>query len=174
LPYSSVRLDIPSSATVGDAVDFAVTGSIGGTKPDWPNFTIGIAYHDGPVNSVKIIMNGNEYRIEKGWALIITSKNVNPGTTLTMKGKVKFESVGKYDLVGVAGYVDEGKGGLIIDSSDLKTVDVSEPGVKFAGVQIPWWALAAAGACVAVIAAVGVVMYIEHEKETKMLMMLSR
>jgi hypothetical protein len=159
---------------VGDAVDFAVTGSIGTTKPNWPNFAIGIAYHDGPVDSVKIILYGKEYRIQKGWSIVITSKNVDPGTTLTMKGKVKFESVGKYDLDGVAGYVDERKGALIVDSSDLKTVDVSEPGVEFVGTKVPWWALAAAGACVAVIVAVGAVMYIEHEKETKMLMTLSR
>jgi hypothetical protein len=174
LPYSSVRLDIPSRATVGDAVDFTVTGSIGTTKPNWPNFTIGLAYHDGPVESVNIIVYGKEYIIQKGWALIITTNKVDPGTTLTMKGKVKLESTGTYVLVGIAGYTDESKGGLVIDSKDEKTVEVSEPGVEFGGVRVPWWALAVAGASVAVIVAIGAVMYIEHEKEMKMLMMLSR
>jgi hypothetical protein len=170
--YSSVRLDIQSRATVGDKVKFTTTGSIGSTRPDWPNFTIGLAYHDGPVDYIRIVVYGREYTIRKGWALVVITRKVDPGTTLTLSGVIKFESTGNYELVGIAGYTDESRGGVVIDSSDPKRVEVLEPGIEFGGIRIPWWALALAGGCVAVISAVAVIAHIEHEKEMRMLMLL--
>jgi hypothetical protein len=171
--YSSVRLDVASRATVGDKVEYTVIGSIGSTKPNWPNFAVGLAYHDGPVESLRITAWGREYRLRRGWALVATEKRVDPGTTVVLSGRIIFESVGSYVLVGVAGYVDEIRGGVVIDSSDLKTVEVAEPGIRLGDLAIPWWALAAAGACVAVAVATGVVLHTEHEKEMAMLMALA-
>ena len=176
--YSSVRLDVASRATVGDKVEYTVTGSIGSTKPDWPNFAVGLVYHDGPAESLRITAWGREYRVQKGWALVATVKSVDPKTSVILSGKIIFESAGRYDLIGVAGYVDESKGGLVIDSSDLKTVEVAEPEIRLGDLGlgelvIPWWALAVAGACVAVAVAAGVVLHAEHEKEMEILMMLA-
>jgi hypothetical protein len=157
---------------VGDEVKFSATGSIGSTKPDWPNFAVGLLYHDGPVDSIKVIGYWGEYDIKKGWVLHLNTKKVDPGTTLSLGGKIKFESTGKYELAGVAGYVDGEKGGFIIDSSDPKTVEVFEPVLEFVGIRIPWWILAIAGACVAIATVAGVALYMEHKREMELLMML--
>jgi hypothetical protein len=172
LKYTSVRLDIPDKATVGDEVIFTVTGSIGPTRPNWPNFAIGIKYEYGPAESLKIILGDREHRIDKGFVLAVVTRNFDPGTTMTMRGRIKFELPGSYDLVGIAGYYDRNANAIVSDSRDVKTIEVREPRVEADGVGIPWWALALAGASVAVIATVGAVMYIEREREMRMLMLL--
>jgi hypothetical protein len=172
LPYTSVKIYVPARVTLGEPLRFTVSGSIGTTKPDWPNFAVGVSYLDGPDNFIKVVIHGRPFNLWKGSTAYVISRRVEPGTVVIVDGTIEFRVPGVYDLAGAAGYVDESKGVFIVDSQDPVRVEVLEPGIEIGWIRIPWWVLALAGGCVAVISTVAIVAYIEREREMALLMSL--
>ena len=179
--YTTVALTVPSSANVGDTVDYTVKGTLTATPYYWPNFAIGLWYVDGPANKLKIWVEGSEMEISKNVLVYKTSNRLEYGSTLTMTGRIKIDAAGTYLFKGVAGYYDEGKNSFNIDSEDEGKIEAKSPIITPPTVptipgapEIPWWPIAIAGAVVAVIGIVIAVVIHEEEKEMMYMMMLVR
>lgn len=177
--YTTVALAVPSSANVGDTVNFTVKGMLTATPYYWPNFAIGLAYIDGPANKVKIWVEGSEMEISKHALVYRVGEKLEYGATLTMTGRIKVDAPGTYVFKGVAGYYDEGKNSFYIDSEDEGKIEAKSPVItppttppSVPGApEIPWWPIAIAGAIVAIVGVIIAVAINEEEKEMMYMVM---
>jgi hypothetical protein len=163
--YSSVSLELPGKATIGQ-VDFKVTGRLNSAAP-WPNFAAGIFYDDGPVDSVKIVVEGREFNVGKGSGVAVyASPCPSPPYTLTMSGKIEFEVEGDYTFIGASGYIDFDRRVFVPDDMVTKSITVERPP------EVPWLLIAGVAGVVGLIAVGAVVLIEERRREEMMMAML--
>jgi hypothetical protein len=132
--YSSVAFMLPSSTDTGRA-SFTITGTLNAKPPDWPNFAIGLVYVDGPTDSVKVIMDSDEYTISRGGpgVAVLTGACPNPPFSMSMAGYIVFSKEGYYTFHGVSGYIMNSI--FYVDDKAEKSITV-----KLAGGQPTGWA----------------------------------
>jgi len=175
LSSTTVSLDIPSQADIGSPVSWSVKATLQ-TDVNWPNLATSIVYHDGPTDSVTVVMDSNTIRVPKGFtAYVVYKDRPSKGDTIEARGKVVLDREGTYIFRGVAGYIDASRGVFFVDSYDEKSVAAKTPTVTSpGGQQIPWIPIALAGAAAALIAVIGVVAYQEMKREELMMLMMLR
>jgi hypothetical protein len=147
---------------------------------------IGIAYVDGPADSIKVKAAGGEYEIPKGWFLAVYESGVTEPACASLAwptpSGLLYPSVGVYTLRFLAGYVKD-KTFYYTDYKDLGFKCQEKPPAEKPKewweqpwlFGIPVWQWIALGGGIGVIAIVaGVVAYEEREREMLYTLMLAR
>jgi hypothetical protein len=164
--YSSVEeFTIPSSVEAGADCPFKITGHLHTSPPEWPNFAVGFAYIEGPMDEVTVVVDTQEFRIRPGQAVAVYTSPVPPTCTrITLSGKARKLEAGRYKFVALTGYVKEGA--IYVDDRVEKTVEAVAP-------AWPWWLIPLA-AGVGVVAVVGAVIAYEERRREELLLLLRK
>ena len=117
-----VEFDVPSKVSVGEVVDAKVVGKVT-VNAEVMNFIVGVAYQDGPTDSIQFFDGKVWHPLNKHSVAFITIGMAVGGREYTAVIKLKFPKEGTYDVRGVVGYIKPGDG-IVVDDYVDKYVEV--------------------------------------------------
>jgi len=138
--YSQITtFDLPDKATAGQVVAFRVGAQLTASLPSgYPYFAVGVAYVNGPEDSIKLTINGYEEQVGKGQGKVVPFSGVNVGKIAYIGVWFTPGAAGKYEFQAVAGSVSSDLSSVQSDSTLNKTCEAVAAGAGGAGGAQDW------------------------------------